>query len=331
MSTIYDVARLASVSPATVSRVLNERGDVNPELAARVRHSVAMLGYRPNVVARNLRRQVAAVWALIISDIENPHFTSLVRGVEDVARATGHSVVLCNADEDLDKERSYVDVALAERMAGVLISPASDRESAIAPLLEKGVPVVTIDRRLQSSPVNAVVVSNRLGAQEATTHLLANGYERIACVTGPMRTTTAAQRLGGYRKALSMAGVVADRSLVQVADYKESGGYAATRALLDRDDPPDALFVANGLMTMGALQCLQDCGIDVPNELGIVGFDDRPWARLLRPALTTVAQPTYDLGRTAAQMLVDLVADPQAPVRTVTLPTTLVVRDSSRR
>lgn len=331
MPTIYDVARLASVSPATVSRVLNHRGDVDPALAARVRQSVDMLGYRPNVVARNLRRQVAAVWALIISDIENPHFTSLVRGVEDVARATGHSVVLCNADEELDKERAYVDVALAERMAGVLISPASDRMSTIAPLLDKGVPVVTIDRRLQSSPVSAVVVANRAGAQEATAHLLGNGYERVACITGPMRTTTAAQRLSGYRRALTAAGREPRRDLVQVADYKETGGYEATRALLDRDDPPDAIFVANSLMTIGALQCIQDLGVVVPTDLGVVGFDDRPWARLVRPALTTVAQPTYDLGRTAAQLLVDLPRTPGAPVRTVTLPTTLVVRDSSRR
>ncbi len=331
MSTIYDVARLADVSPATVSRVLNDRGDVNPEMAQRVRASVEMLGYRPNSVARNLRRKVASVWALIISDIENPHFTALVRGVEDVARSNGYSVVLCNSDEELEKERGYVDVALAERMAGVVISPSSDRDSAIGPLLKGGVPVVTIDRRLRSSPVNSVVVANKQGAHEATAHLLANGFRRVACITGPTRTTTAVQRLAGYRSALTEAGIAADPQLVRTADYKEVGGAEAARELMSLSEPPDALFVGNSLMTMGALGWLADAGISIPDQVGIVGFDDLPYARLVSPRLTTVAQPTYELGRTAAQMLVERAGDPDAPVRSVTLPTRLVIRDSSRR
>lgn len=331
MSTIYDVARLANVSPATVSRVLNDRSDVNPELAKRVRASVQMLDYRPNSVARNLRRRVAAVWALIISDIENPHFTALVRGVEDVASSNGYSVVLCNSDEELAKERSYVDVALAERMAGVVISPSSDRDSAIGPLIDGGIPVVTIDRRLRNSPADSVVVTNKRGAQEATRHLIDAGYRRIACITGPTRTTTASQRLAGYRAALREAGIAQDPRLAMVADYKEVGGAQATQALLALPEPPDALFVANSLMTMGALGWLAEAGIAVPDQIGLVGFDDLPWSRLVHPRLTAVAQPTYDLGRTAAQMLVERVADPDSPVRSVTLPTSLVVRDSSRR
>lgn len=331
MSTIYDVARLASVSPATVSRVLNGRGDVNPEMAQRVRASVEMLGYRPNSVARNLRRKVAAVWALIISDIENPHFTALVRGVEDVARSNGYSVVLCNSDEELEKERGYLDVALAERMAGVVISPSSDRDSAIGPLLKGGVPVVTIDRRLRNSPVNSVVVTNKRGAQEATRHLIDGGFRRIACITGPTRTTTASQRLAGYRAALTAAGQPFDRALVRSADYKDAGGAAAAADLMELPDPPDAMFVANSLMTMGALGWLTEAGIRIPDGVALVGFDDLPWARLVEPALTTVAQPTYELGRVAAEMLVERVALPNAPVRTVMLPTTLMVRHSSRR
>lgn len=199
MPTIYDVAQLADVSPATVSRVINQRGNVDPQMTDRVLAAVKALDYRPNSVARNLRRQTAAVWTLIISDIENPHFTSLVRAVEDVAQPAGHSVFLCNSDEDVDKERHYIDVALSERAAGVIISPASDRRSTIAPLLERGMPVVTIDRELRSSPVSAVVTDNAGGARQATAHLLESGYTRVACITGPLRTSTATQRLAGYR------------------------------------------------------------------------------------------------------------------------------------
>lgn len=331
MATIYDVAQLAAVSPATVSRVINERGNVDPEMARRVQEAVRALNYRPNVVARNLRRQTAAVWTAIISDINNPHFTSLTRGVEDVAQESGHSVMLCNADEDLAKERRYVDVALAERAAGVIISPASYRNSTVAPLLERGVPVVTIDRTLQASPVNAVVVENAAAAERATAHLLEAGYRRIACITGPMRTTTSTQRLAGYRRALRAAGLPRDPELECVADMKEGGGYEATRALLQHDRPPDALFVGNGLMTIGALRCLNEARVTVPDQIGVVGFDEHRWATLVRPALTTVAQPTYELGRAAAKMLLEATGPDAPPPRTVTLPTRLVIRDSSVR
>lgn len=331
MPTIYDVAQLASVSPATVSRVINRRGNIDPDMAERVREAIKALDYRPNSVARNLRRQISAVWTLIISDIANPHFTSLIRGVEDAAQAVGHSIVLCNSDEDLAKERRYVEVAVAERAAGVIIAPASGRHSTIGPLLERGVPVVTIDRRLRKSPVNAVLTENTEGAERATTHLLESGYSRVACITGPMRTSTGVQRLAGYRRAIKAAGLFYDPPLERVADYKEAGGYQATRLLLDADEPPDALFVGNGLMTMGALRCLAETGVKIPQEMGVVGFDDQLWARLLRPTLSTVAQPTYELGRAAAQMLIEQADAPDSPPRTLTLPTELIVRESSIR
>ncbi|HUG86511.1 MAG TPA: LacI family DNA-binding transcriptional regulator [Euzebya sp.] len=331
MPTIYDVAELAAVSPATVSRVINQRGNVDPHMAERVLVAVKALDYRPNSVARNLRRQTAAVWTLIISDIENPHFTALVRAIEDVAQPAGHSVFLCNSDEDVAKERHYIEVALSERAAGVIISPASDRHSTVAPLLERGVPVVTIDRMLRDSPVCAVVTENASGAQQATAHLLASGYSRVACITGPMRTSTAAQRLAGYRHALKAAGRSYDPPLERVADYKEHGGYEATRSLLEADDPPDALFVANGLMTMGALRYLAEAGVRIPADMGIVGFDDQLWAPLLRPALSAVAQPTYELGRAAAQMLLQQAQGGAPAAGVFTAPARLIVRESSVR
>lgn len=332
VATIYDVARLAAVSPATVSRVINGRGNVDRAMASRVQHAIAVLDYRPNGAARSLRRQVTPVWALIISDIENPHFTALVRGVEDVAQTTAHSVVLCNSDEDLSKERRYVQVAIGERMAGVIISPASDKHTRLEPLLERHIPVVTIDREIGHQPALwAVLADNAGGAADATAHLLQSGYRQVACITGPSHTSTGRQRLLGYRRALASAGVAYEPSLVRLSNYKEAGGYSAMRSLLDADILPDAVFVANSLMTMGALQCLADARVAIPDQLGVVGFDDHPWARLLRPALSTVAQPTYELGRSAARMLAELQDDDGAEPRTLTLPTRLVIRESSIR
>jgi LacI family transcriptional regulator len=330
MATIYDVAKRAQVSPATVSRVLNGRATVDADLVARVQSAVAELEYRPNAVARNLRRSRTTLWAVIISDVGNPFFTSLVRGVEDVAQTAGYSVVLCNTDEDVAKEGRYVTAALQDQMAGVIISVAG-RSSHVNRLVDAGTPVVAIDREIANARVDTVLVDNTHGAELATSHLLDNGYTRVACITGPRKVSTAAARLRGYQRALRARGVPLSESLVRYSDYREEGGYRAMASLLEEEQPPDAVFVANNLMTVGAVECLVDRGVAIPAQTGVVGFDDIPWAHLVRPTLTTVAQPTYELGRTAAVLLAERLAEPGRAPSTVTLQTQLKVRDSSTR
>ena len=330
MATIYDVARRAEVSAATVSRVLNGHPSVDPALAERVRAAVQELGYRPNALARNLRRSRTSLWAVIISDVGNPFFTSLVRGVEDVAQASGYSVVLCNSDENPEKEDNYVTVALAEQMAGVIMSP-SGQPDAVKRLLDAGTPLVLIDREVPGVNVDAVFADNENGAAEATRHLIEGGYRRIACITGPSTASTAERRLNGYRKALLEHGRPYDETLVRRADFRERGGYQAMESLLDSAQPPDAVFVANNLMAVGALECLVARGVALPDDFGIVGFDDLPWADLVRPSLSTVGQPTYEMGRTAAQLLAERIKEPSKEPSTVVLKTELHVRDTSQR
>ncbi|HZO68553.1 MAG: LacI family DNA-binding transcriptional regulator [Kribbellaceae bacterium] len=328
MTTIYDVARRSGVSPATVSRVLSGRRNVDPELSKKVRAAVAELGYRPNGVARNLRRASTNLWAVVISDIENPFFTSLVRGLEDVAQTAGYSVVLCNSDEDPDKEAAYVSAVLTEQMAGVVISPSGSADG-VQQLHDAGVPMVVIDRHLDGIEVDTVLVDNEHGAAEAVKHLLDGGYRRIGCITGPRRVSTALDRLAGYRTALRTAGVRFDKDLVRHADFREAGGYSAMESLLELAEPPEALFVANNLMTVGALECLTARGLRAPDDIAVVGFDDIPWADLVVPPLSTVAQPTYELGRTAGQLLKDRIGTPGRPASMVTLRTELHVRGTS--
>jgi LacI family transcriptional regulator len=325
---IGDVAAAAGVSPATVSRVMNGTGAVSPDRAAAVREAAERLGYTPSGPARALRQQRARVWAAIIADIENPFFTALVRGIEDVASAEGHRLVLCNTDEDVDKEAEYLGIALAEQMAGVVIAVAS-AQSDLRPLLQRRVPVVAVDRRptRYEDEVDSVVVDNVLGARQATEHLLAAGARRVACITGPERASTATERLAGYQQGLRAGGHKPSTALVGRADFREEGGYAATRALLAGKQRPDALFVANNLMTIGALRAANDAGLRVPDDLLLVGFDDAPWTTLVDPQLTVVAQPTYEMGRQAARLLAT--ATPELPSRHVVLPPTLVVRASS--
>jgi LacI family transcriptional regulator len=326
---IGDVAQRAGVSPATVSRVLNGSGAVSPERAAKVREAAAELGYTPSGPARALRQQRTRVWAAIVADVQNPFFTAVVRGMEDVAVAEDHRLVLGNTDEDLDKEAAYLDIAVAEQMAGVDIAVASARESRLDVLIDRGIPVVAIDRRPQrhAKEVDSVVVDNELGARQATEHLLAAGARRIACVTGPARVSTASERLAGHQAALRAGGATPDADLVRRADFKEDGGYAATRSLLAGRRRPDALFVTNNLMTLGALRAVQEAGLRVPEDLLIVGFDDAPWTTLVAPRLTVVAQPTHELGRQAALLLATATRD--LPARHVVLPPTLLVRESS--
>ena len=331
MVTIKDVARAAGVSPATVSRVLNERPDVDPALVDRVQAAVVQLGYQPSRVARNLRRQQTSVWGMVISDIRNPFFTDMVRAVEDVAYAAGYSLVLCDSDEDITKEARYLDLIVAERMAGAIVSPASPAASDLGPVVAHGIPVVLVDRRVDSPTLDTVLVDNRRGAHDAVEHLIANGYRRIACITGPERTTTGAERLAGYRDALERAGRPFDANLVRFADFHEAGGFEATRSLLELRVSPEAIFVANNLMTLGALGAIEDAGRTIPAQVALVGFDDMPWARLVRPPLTTIAQPTYELGRETARLLLSRIRGDQSSPRHVMLATSLRIRGSSAR
>lgn len=329
MATISDVARAAGVSPATVSRVFNG-GRVSPERTDRVRQVAAELGFSPNRVARSLRTQRASVIGLLIPDIENPFFTSLARGVEDASQPTNLSVVLCNTDEDVEKEARYLDIALAEQMAGVIVAAASRRRSDFSALDARGMPVVAVDRRPRAAMVDAVMVDNQHGSEEATAHLLDRGYERVACITGPAGASTSEERLAGYRSAMREGGTADDwiRAYTRHADFRFEGGRSAMTELLTLPDPPDAVFVANNLMAVGALHALREAGVEPP-EFGILSFGDVPWASLVRPPLTTVQLPAYDLGVAAAALLQERIAGSDKPLQTVVLRTSLQPRAST--
>jgi LacI family transcriptional regulator len=330
-STIKDVAAAAGVSPATVSRVLNLKEDVNDDLRRRVLTAVTDLGYRRNGPARSLRTRAAMVLGIIISDITNPFFTALVRGVEDRAQLAGYSVVLANADEDVAKEARYLEVAAAEQMAGVLLSPASSQLTSIGVLTERGIPVVTIDRRLPAADIDTVTFNNRQATLEAAQHLIAQGCKRIGFVAGPVETTTGASRLAGFRAALRAAGRPLDPALTVYADFRTEGGFAATRQLLQMRNRPDGLLISNNLMTVGGMQAIAEARLEVPRDIAVVGFDDANWATALRPPLSVVTQPTYEIGRTAAELLLRRIAGEKFAPRRVVLQAQLVPRGSSIR
>ncbi len=329
-TTIIDVARRAGVSTATVSRVLTGSARVNPSLVAKVQTAVEELGYRPSRAAQALRTRQARVWALIIPDVCNPHFTEMVRGIEDVAYAAGYSLILCNTDENSEKENSYLELALAEHVAGIILAPTGAAPSLIGEILARNVRVVTVDRRLSSGVLDGAFVNNAAGAEQAVDHLLERGYRRLACICGPLDTTTGQDRLDGFLAALRRHGEeINDSNLVRVGDFRESGGRREMEALLALAQPPDAVLVANNLMTLGALKAAVAAGRDVPRDVAIVGFDDSSWNSVVHPPLTCVAQPAYDLGAESARLLLSRIEGYRGPTREVMLVPTLRIREST--
>lgn len=330
-ATIRDVAQAAGVSPATVSRVFNGKVEVATELRDRVMSAVKELNYRPNGLARSLRTRATMVLGVVISDVTNPFFTAMVRGVEDAAQAAGYSVVLANSDEDVDKERQYLQVAAADQMAGVVLSPASSKRTDIEVLEQYGIPLVTIDRQVSGAEVDTVIIDNHAAAREATAHLAAQGCRHIAFISGPAVTTTGQRRRAGYRAALEDAGLEVDKDLIKRSDFRVEGGYRSAVELLDGSTKPDGLLVSNNLMALGALQALRERGVRMPDDLAFASFDGFGWEGILQPSLTIVEQPTYEIGRRAAELLLARLADRDRPVEKVVLPAELKIGESSLR
>ncbi|NNC13562.1 LacI family DNA-binding transcriptional regulator [Planctomonas sp. JC2975] len=321
MATIYEVAARAGVSAATVSRVFNGM-NVSAEKSRLVRKAADELDFTPNRTARTLRKRNSEVLALVIPDIENPFFTSLARGVEDVAHEAGYSVVLCNSDGDRDKEAKYLDIAISEDMGGVIIA-AADEHSDIGSLLKRGRPVVAVDRSPHGADIDAVTVDNRAGGRAATQALFEQGYSRVACITGPADVETAIQRADGWRIALAEAGADFDPGDYLIhADFRVDGGRDAMRSLLDGKNPPDSVFVANNLMSVGALQVLIERR-QMPPAVGMASFGDLPFAALAPAGITVVHLPSRHLGVTAATMLLERIKGDKQPARTVVLRNTL--------
>ncbi len=317
MPTIYEVAARAGVSPATVSRVFNGV-NVSEEKSKRVWEAASALKFTPNRTARSLRRQNSEVIALVIPDIENPFFTSMARGVEDVAQAAGYSVVLCNTDDDHSKEARYLDIAVGENMAGVILAPAGDH-SDVGALIARKRPIVAVDRSPHGFDVDAVMVDNYSGGRAATRALIDQGYKRVACITGPADVETAKQRSDGWRQIITATGALDQPDdYLRFSDYRVDGGRSAMRDLLAMDTPPDAVFVTNNLMSVGALQVLIENGL-TPPVVGVAVFGDLPFAALAPSGITIIHLPARHLGVTAATVLLERINGDTQPCRTIVL------------
>lgn len=331
MASLQEVAKRAKVSIATVSRVLNKSDKVVPETRATVEQALRDLGYRPSRVARRLRMNSghAHLVGLIIPDIQNPFYAEIARGVEDAAYANEYALILCNSDENLEKERFYLEVMRAESVDGIVLPPFDDTDLAVAEIVKTGIPVVCVDRSHAKVKTDIVEVDNYQGALEGVRHLIEKGHKSIALIEGRAQVSTSRERRRGYLDALASQGIVPRRELMRAGDFKQESGRILTNELLDLRKPPTALFVCNNLMTVGALAALHQRGLRVPTDMAVVGFDDLPWAEALDPPPTVVRQPAYDVGRQAMELLLKRIMEPDRPPVTVRLRPELVIRRST--
>jgi DNA-binding LacI/PurR family transcriptional regulator len=329
VTTIYDVARRANVSVATVSRVLGDNPTVQAQLRERVLEAAKELGYRPNRVARSLRVQKSSTIGLIISDIQNPFFLSVVRAVEDIAYDNSYSIFLCNSDEDPEKEKLYLNLMRDENVAGVILTPAREKRTELDRELGDDIPVVTLDRRLVGSSLDSVLTNNLESAFELVNHLIASGHQSIGAILGVSDITTGRERREGYIQALASNGIAFSADYVVEVIPKAENGYNAAKQLMSLPTPPSAIFIGNGQLTLGALQAIHEQNLVIPDDIAVACFDEMPWNVLVQPGITAVAQPTYELGRVAAMLLLERIENPALPVREVILKNTLIIRQSS--
>ena len=330
MPTIKDVAQQAGVSPTTVSYVLTGSRFVRPATRARIVRAIEELNYQPNHVARSLRAKRTLTVGMIVSDISNPFYADIVRGVEDVLSDRHYSLILCNTDEAPERERVTLQLLVGKKIDGLIIVTTGANVEALAAASQSGLPIVLVDRRLPGDWLDTVLVDDRQGAEMAVRHLLGLGHRRIGAIIGRAGISTTDSRRLGYEVALTDFGVAVDPDLIRNGQSTVDGGGAAALALLDLRPRPTAVFAANNLMTLGLFRTIKEYGLRCPEDVAVVGFDDMVWLAAFAPGVTTIAQPNYDLGKRSAELLMDrLTGTPPESPRIEVLPARLVVRESS--
>lgn len=326
--TIRDVGNLAGVSQATAARVLGGYGAASPAVRAKVEDAARTLGYVPNSIARALASGFTHAVGLVVGDIENPFFAAAARGMSDVLEGQGHTVLLTNSDEDLDRERIAVEALRARQVDALVVVP-----SATGPLphlsgAAAAAPLVLLDRAVRGLGVDAVTVDNHGGAKLAVEHLIEHGHRRIGLVSDVPTISSSSERIEGYRDALGSVGIKPDEHLISLGGATKDDGYRATRRLLESDERPTALFTANNFMTLGAMLALADLGLRVPDDISLVGFDDLEWTTLVSPPLTVVSQPALEMGMFAAERVLTRLAGGGGRPRRFKLDTKLITRAS---
>ena len=330
MANMKDIAKLAGVSLGTVSHVLNETARVREPMRKRVLDAVQAAGYQPSQLARGLRRDKTNVIGMIIPDITNPFFPAVVRGAEDVAFSNSYRLILCNTDNDHSKEMEHLNELRTFLPAGLIVIPSnfSDLTTQAESYRRAGTGVVCIDRLPKNWSGDTVTADNEAGAYNATRHLLQMQHSQIATITGPLHLTNARERLDGFKRAMKEAGLKVAPEYIQETTFDKHGGLSKTMIMLRLIPRPTAILAGNDMIALGCLLALRQAGLRCPQDVSIMGFDDLDLAETTNPALSSVSQSGYQLGTTAAKLLLDRIQGDIGPPKHIVLETSLKLRDS---
>jgi len=330
MANIKDVAERAGVAPITVSRCINNSGFCSPETRKRVEAAIEELGFVPNRLASGLRSKRTKTIALVLTDITDPFFTTIARGVEDIASDAGYTVIFCNTDESISKEQMYVQMLLEKRVDGILLVPAQSTSNSIALIQKHNISVVVLDRRVPNIKTDLVYCDSEEAAYQLTRLLLSLGHRAIVMLNRSINVSSCQDRLNGYRRALLEAGIPETTGQEYQGAYTQESGYEMTYKAMACSPKPTALVAANYSFAYGALKALREMGVRTPEDVAIVSFDDLPTTLYPFPFLTVAVQPAYEMGQKAMEILLKKISSPSSNCcEEIILPMEIVIRQSS--
>jgi DNA-binding LacI/PurR family transcriptional regulator len=328
--TIYDVAKKANVSIATVSKVINQTGSIGEKTRAKIFKVMEEMNYQPSVVASALTGKNTFTIGLLIPDLANPFFAEVSRSIEDRGHELGFSLVICSTDNDPEKEAQYISVLQKKRVDGIILATGIQNDGTLKELIKRNVSIALIARDMPSLTVNTVLVDDFMGGYLAAKHLVSFGHRKIAVIAEDLEVMSSSERVRGYRCSLEEAGIEVDDNLICISDFTVEGGKLLTGKLLDSLIPPTAIFACNDLLAIGAIQAARERGLLLPEDLSVVGFDNTVLAKIVDPPLTTVAQPVHDMGRQVVDLLVQEIRRHSKEKQRIVLQPELIVRRSTK-
>ncbi|WP_432408958.1 LacI family DNA-binding transcriptional regulator [Wukongibacter sp. M2B1] len=331
--TIKEIAKMAGVSTATVSKILNKKDkNISDSTRQKVLGIVKEHNYIPNTIARSLVTRQTKTIGLVIPDIANPFFPELARGAEDKANESGYNIIFCNTDDNIEKEEKYINMLIEKMIDGIIFTQSAKRTMGFKNLNLRSTPIVLIDRDMElEGVVGKVLVDNFAGAYEGVSYLLDKGYRKIAFITGALTTDTSVNRLNGYKNALIDFGILYDDEYVLAGEYKSEWGFKAIEQLVNKETDFDAVFCGNDLIALSVIKALKNYGKAIPEDVGVLGFDDIYMSKFIEPELSTIRQPNYEMGYKAVEILINILENPTGKniERKLVLNTELIIRKST--
>lgn len=331
--TIHDIARELNISASTVSRALNDSPRISVETTKKIKVKAMSMGYRPNTLASNLRNKKSNTIGIVVPLINRHFFSSVISGAEDIAYSAGFNVLIAQSNDLAQKEIDIVQSMFANRVDGMIISISmqTDTYEHLKLYRKKHIPLVIFDRDIPEIETDKIFIDDFKGGFQVTQHLIDQGYKRIAHLAGPQNLKIYQDRESGYIEALRKNGIPFDKSLIYTNNLTSDDGFTTISHFMSMDTPPDAIFCGNDTTALSAIIYLRDRGIRIPEDIGIVGFSNEPFSKVVSPSISTIAQPGFEMGQKAAELIIRKIENKERTYKTIVLPTELIIRESSMR